>query len=61
MDSEDRTVGLLGASLIMCVSFWMLLKWATHRQMQSPLQRTPTLDRKNKENKEKEQMAAFGA
>jgi hypothetical protein len=51
-------VGLLGASLIMCVSFWMLLKWATYRQTQSPLQRTPTLDRKHKE---KEQMAAVGA
>jgi hypothetical protein len=35
----------------------MLLKWATYRQMQSPLQRTPTLDRKHQE---KEQMAAFG-
>jgi hypothetical protein len=32
-------VGLLDASLIMCVSFWMLLKWAAYRQMQCPLQR----------------------
>jgi hypothetical protein len=51
-------VGLLGVSLMMCVSFWMLLRWATYRQMRSPLQRTPPLDRKHKE---KEQMTAVGA
>jgi len=36
----------------------MLLKWDTYRQTQSPLPRTPTLDRKHKEE---EQMAAVGA
>jgi hypothetical protein len=32
-------VGLLDAFLTMSVSFWMLLKWPTYRQMQCPLQR----------------------